>query len=107
MPLTHADKTSHLNSVQRERGNKPGAEKKSHLVGEHDLQNTTVKGFTGEQGRAFCRQSGFILMHQPNQSLQDLSLTNNSKKMPEKPALSLLSHPSPHAQMVDWVQILR
>lgn len=77
--------------------------KKSHLVGEHDLHSTAVKGFTGEQGRAFCRQSGFILMQQPNQNLQNLSLTNDSKKMPEKPAVSWLSH----THMVDWVQILR
>lgn len=95
MPLIHTDKTSHLNGLhflQRERRKKPGAEKTPHLVGEHDLHSTTVKGFTGHQGRAFCRQSGFILMHQPNQHLQELSLTNDSKKLPEKTGLSWLSH---------------
>lgn len=65
--------------------------KKSHLVGEHDLQNATVQGLTEEQGRTSCRQSGFILMHKPNELLHDFSLTSSSKKTTEKPALFALS----------------
>lgn len=106
MPLIHADKISHLSSLQRGRRNKPQAEKKSHLVGKHDLQNAAVQGLTGEQGRTYCRQSGFILKHERNQLLQDFSLKSNSKKITEKPALFLFSHPSLHTHTVDWVQIL-
>lgn len=44
-----------------EEGTNHELKKKLHLVGEHNLQNGTVQGLTGEQGRTHHRRSGFIL----------------------------------------------
>lgn len=79
MPLIHTDKISHLNGLQREKMEKNRSWKKITFIRWAWFTNYCVKGFTGEQGRAFCRQSGFILIHQPNQHLQDVSFTNNTK----------------------------
>lgn len=88
-----------------EEGTNHELKKKLHLVGEHNLQNGTVQGLTGEQGRTHHRRSGFILMYKPNQLLLYFLLTNNSKKTTEKLALFSFSHLS-HIHMVDWVQAL-
>lgn len=102
MSLTHADNTSHLNSLQRRRWTNRKL-RKSHLVGEHNLQNAAVQGLTRECGRNSCRHSGIIVVHKPHQLVQDLPLTPNSERREPR---RLYSFYSLHTHRADWVQTL-